>query len=142
LRLVQEEERQAALQAKRIAAKLQMQRQASIVLDLYKEHHHARDVAQNNQVDDRRWVGKILRSHLDSAHKCFIGAIPKGTLLPTIIDVLTNFFGVPENLAHASQALELAEEVAIANALAGGDEDEDEPVDPDGHELAAMARNR
>ncbi len=142
MRLVQEEEQQAGLQAKRIAAKLLMQRQASIVLDLYTEHQHAQEVPRNNQVDDRRWVGKILRSHLDSAHKCFIGAIPKGTLLPTIIDVLTNCFGVPENLAHAVQVLELAEEVAIANALIGIEDEDDDPIGHDGHDIAAMEWDR
>ena len=132
MRAVQEEERKAGLQVKQIAAKLQMQRHASMVLDLYMEH--AQEISPN-PVEGRQWAANTLRSHLDCAHKIFIGAIPKGTKLPTIMDLLTDFFSVPANLTHAAQVLELAEDVAIADSI------EDEPLGPAGMDDLLPADN-
>ena len=123
LRDAQEGERKAGIQVRQVTARLQMHRQASVVLDLYR--NSAREIAPN-QVEGRQWAGRTLRTFLDSAHKCFIGPLPKHILLPRLVDTLTAFFVISANVDRAVAILERDEDSALTEAL----DDSIEPAPP------------
>ena len=81
-----------------------MQNEAAFALDAYCDHIAALGEGE----EKNRWSTHMLRSNLNSAHKFFIGVVPKSTKISLLVDILTEYFS--KHLEDAKQAIDNANE--------------------------------